>query len=265
MQVHDLNSARGKNAHIRALIEIIRGVGKPAFAVKLFALARDIVGADHVTAFCVAEPGTIRTVLAENDGTRPIARNVAECYVRRHWTCDPVQRMLSACKASASGTDHYFVVGMDAADVEHAEYRNDCYSSVDLDHRLSIAHVRGGTTMRVNFYRKRGRDFSRDEIGRISDIADLVVAAVWRHDEQARIPSDHASRYELFLQRLAGLLPALTERERQVCALSALGLTSEGIALRLSISINTVLTYRKRAYRRLSISSQNELMHRLML
>jgi DNA-binding CsgD family transcriptional regulator len=265
MQVHDLDSARGNNAHIRALTEIIRGVGKPAFAGDLFALARDMVGADHVTAFCVTKPGTIRTVLAENDGTRPIARNVAERYVRSHWTCDPVQRMLSACKASAPGTDRCFVVGMNAADVEHADYRNECYSSVDLDHRLSIAQVRGGATMRVNFYRKRGRDFSRDEIDRVSDIADLVVAVVWRHDEQAGIARDDASRYELFLRRLAGLLPALTERERQVCALSAIGLTSEGIALRLNIGINTVLTYRKRAYRRLSISSQNELMHRLML
>jgi DNA-binding CsgD family transcriptional regulator len=207
----------------------------------------------------------IRTVLAENDGTRPIARSVAERYVRHHWTCDPVQRMLTEHRPSRSGADHCLVVGMDATDVEHTDYRNECYSSVDLDHRLSIAHARGGAAMRVNFYRRRGRDFSQDEIGRISDIADLVLAAVWRHDEQVHVPTDEASREEMFLQRLAGLSPTLTLRERQVCALSALGLTSEGIALRLDIGLNTVQTYRKRAYRRLSISSQNELMHRLML
>lgn len=265
MQVHDLNSAQRNNAHIRAMTEVIREVGRPSFAGNLFALAHEMIGADHVTAFCVAGPGMIRTVLAENDGSRPIARAVAERYVRHHWTCDPVQKMLSGRKTLASGTGHCVVVGMDAADVEHTEYRNDCYSSVDLDHRLSIAHARGGATMRVNFYRKRGRDFSQDEVDRISDIADLVIAAVWRHDEQGHIPMDEASRQEWFLQRLAGLYPTLSERERQVCALSAIGLTSEGIALRLNIGLNTVLTYRKRAYRRLSISSQNELMHRLML
>jgi DNA-binding CsgD family transcriptional regulator len=264
MQVHDLNSARRANAHVRALTEIIGGVGKPSFAGNLFVLAHEMVGADHVTAFCAAGPGMIRTVLAENDGTVPIARSVAERYVRHHWTCDPVQRMLSG-RRSAAATNDCFVVGMDAADVEHADYRNDCYSSVDLDHRLSIAQAKGGATMRVNFYRRRGRDFTRDEIGRVSDVADLLLAAVWRHDEQQPAPTDDAGRHELFLQRLAGLSPALTERERQVCALSAIGLTSEGIALRLNIGINTVLTYRKRAYRRLSISSQNELMHQLML
>ena len=96
-------------------------------------------------------------------------------------------------------------------------------------------------------------------------MADLIVAAVWRHDEQGHMPTDVIGREQLFLQRLACLAPALTQRERQVCALSALGLTSEGISLKLDIGINTVLTYRKRAYRRLAISSLNELTLRLML
>ena len=36
-------------------------------------------------------------------------------------------------------------------------------------------------------------------------------------------------------------------------------MSSEAIALTLGISVNTVLTYRKRAYTRLGICSQNEL------
>jgi DNA-binding CsgD family transcriptional regulator len=42
------------------------------------------------------------------------------------------------------------------------------------------------------------------------------------------------------------------------------GMTPEAIALHLGISVNTVLTYRKRAYGRLKISCQNELL-RLIL
>ena len=52
----------------------------------------------------------------------------------------------------------------------------------------------------------------------------------------------------------------LSEREASVCTGIILGMTSEGIALDLGISVNTVRTYRKRAYARLMISSQNELM-----
>jgi DNA-binding CsgD family transcriptional regulator len=65
---------------------------------------------------------------------------------------------------------------------------------------------------------------------------------------------------EDFEERLLAIAPDLTTREREVCALIALGVSSEGIGLRLGISLNTVRTYRKRAYTRLRISSHNELL-----
>ncbi|MFL9894820.1 helix-turn-helix transcriptional regulator [Paraburkholderia strydomiana] len=51
----------------------------------------------------------------------------------------------------------------------------------------------------------------------------------------------------------------LTARERTVCLGILTGYTSEAIALNLGISINSVLTYRKRIYEKLRITSQNEL------
>ena len=63
------------------------------------------------------------------------------------------------------------------------------------------------------------------------------------------------------LRLVAGSLP---RRELQVCTLIASGTSSEGIALELGVSLNTVLTYRKRAYVRLGISSQNELLRLLL-
>ena len=53
--------------------------------------------------------------------------------------------------------------------------------------------------------------------------------------------------------------PQLSPREIEVCVRIMLGITSEGIGIDLGISRNTVLTYRKRAYARLNISSQNQL------
>jgi DNA-binding CsgD family transcriptional regulator len=49
-----------------------------------------------------------------------------------------------------------------------------------------------------------------------------------------------------------------------VLARALAGLTSAGIALDLRISLNTVLTYRKRAYGRLGVSSQAELFSRCL-
>ncbi len=74
------------------------------------------------------------------------------------------------------------MVDIDAADVEHTDYRDDCYSLGQLNHRLSIANVRDGKTMRINFYRRYvTSDFSPDEVGRVMGITNLLMAMVWRH------------------------------------------------------------------------------------
>ena len=57
----------------------------------------------------------------------------------------------------------------------------------------------------------------------------------------------------------ASAFATLTPRERVVCLGILTGYTSESIGINLSISVNSVLTYRKRLYEKLHISSQNEL------
>ncbi|MEM7283725.1 MAG: helix-turn-helix transcriptional regulator, partial [Pseudomonadota bacterium] len=68
-----------------------------------------------------------------------------------------------------------------------------------------------------------------------------------------------SSQIEDLEHRLAMINDGLTDRERQVCARIVLGMTSDGIAADLGVGSQTVLTYRKRAYARLDISSQNAL------
>jgi DNA-binding CsgD family transcriptional regulator len=52
----------------------------------------------------------------------------------------------------------------------------------------------------------------------------------------------------------------LPRREAEVCARILYGLSSVGIALDLTVSEETVKTYRKRAYQRLAIGSERELL-----
>ena len=59
-------------------------------------------------------------------------------------------------------------------------------------------------------------------------------------------------------------LNTLTRRERDVCIAILLELSSECIARELAISLNSVLTYRRRAYQRLYVTSQNELFAMVM-
>ena len=82
------------------------------------------------------------------------------------------------------------------------------------------------------------------------------------------VKNDAASEAMLprtFTNRLRLIAPNIPQREAEVCTAIMLGMTSEAIALKLGISVNTVLTYRKRAYNRLNISCQNELMRLILV
>jgi len=83
-----------------------------------------------------------------------------------------------------------------------------------------------------------------------------LVAGNWK---MFKGPSETASFCAALAARLHALDGRLTRRELDVLARILSGLTSEGIALDLRVSVNTVLTYRKRAYGRLGVSSQAEL------
>jgi DNA-binding CsgD family transcriptional regulator len=59
--------------------------------------------------------------------------------------------------------------------------------------------------------------------------------------------------------RFAARFAELTLRERQVCARAAIGMSVEATALDLDIAKTSVLTYRRRAYHRLRVSSHYQL------
>jgi DNA-binding CsgD family transcriptional regulator len=87
-----------------------------------------------------------------------------------------------------------------------------------------------------------------------------MSAAVARHFEPLAPPqgkSASQSLDELFATSEA--FKCLTGREKEVCLRILSGYSSEAISADLGVSIHSTLTYRRRAYDKLSISSQNEL------
>lgn len=261
MQVHALPSAGRQVAgpfrfHAPRLIELC---GTPRFEPALFQAAREAAQCEHVTAFAFTETMQPRVVLAANTSELPIARQVAQKYIHRYWQLDPVRRVETAGNGKAGN----LAIQIEAEDIEEKAYRQECYTTVGLRERLSLLSPRAGETLRLNFYRASGAGrFAPEEMGHILDASDLILSLLAKHDCIA-LPGapDIPRALERRLRLVAGSLP---RRELQVCTLIASGMSSEGIALELGVSLNTVLTYRKRAYARLGISSQNELLRLLL-
>lgn len=99
-------------------------------------------------------------------------------------------------------------------------------------------------------------------VARIRDLAQILISLTARHADLAeKKPNLTPALCSLpEIQDCISADTALSRREAEVCARVLYGMTSYGIALDLGIGKESVMTYRKRAYARLGIGSQRELL-----
>jgi DNA-binding CsgD family transcriptional regulator len=234
----------------RDLCRLVGQTGQPDFAERLFSAAVAATDCQHLTAFRQARGQPPRVLLAKNTGPSA-AWACAERYVAQHWHRDVANHA-----DIGVGDSGMAAIRTSDADIVDGGYRHDCYTSVRIVERFSIMAQDAEGTLRLNFYRDHAHGgFDATEREGLVDTAELLLALLRQHEGASRPAAP-----VLLRRRLREAMPALTDREMDVCAGIISGRTSEGIALTLGVSINTVRTYRKRAYARLGITSENELM-----
>jgi DNA-binding CsgD family transcriptional regulator len=256
LRIHAVSAPRSGSTIIDgAIAQLIEGVGDERFSTTLFKAIHDSIGCVHIGAFAFDQHNRPALMFAENTGSSPVAREAGERYVKRYWKMDPARN----CRVGTLPPQH--MIEITADDISYADYRHDCYTAINLRTRISVCEIRTYGMIRMNLYREA--DFGSAETSAIANSVGFLMPLLWRHGRKHFEPLQRwrESNFEALLRKLA---PSLSQREREVCALMAAGLTSERTALKLGVSLNTVLTYRKRAYFRLQISSQNELLRLLL-
>jgi DNA-binding CsgD family transcriptional regulator len=142
----------------------------------------------------------------------------------------------------------------------NTQYRKLFFEDAGIVDKFASAIWFKNTCFYVNFYRVANSGlYEPPQIERLRCSAPTICAAIARHFEPR---SDLAENPEPLLRRLfddAEPLRLLTPREKEVCVRILLGYSSEAISSHLDISVHSTHTYRRRAYQRLRISSQNEL------
>lgn len=241
------------------LPSVISSIGHPEFSASLFEAIHAVADAEYITVFVSGGQRKVKLLVAENSGKPGDCEKSAAIYLKRYWNYDPAN---NACSVN-SGDRGIWHLHITANDLPSTAYRSACYHALGLAERFSLIQGRGEKTMRVNLYYRNRPNGAKSSFDQITKYAPLLMAVIWRHYDFA-VSFDNTNAVNTFKSRLERVAPALTRRELEVCSLIAAGMTSEGIAIELGIGINTVLTYRKRAYARLEISSQNELMRFLM-
>jgi LuxR family transcriptional regulator, activator of tox operons len=261
MEVLSISDACRNYDPMRASLgRLIEVVGTPRFEDEIFAAARGAFNCEHISALSVADAASPRILMSATNGSMSIPHDVAEKYVIRYWDLDPANRTPSSVARNQS----FGLRIVAEEDITDEHYRHECYTAYRLIERVSIVRRSETNLYRLNFYAggRYGR-FVDSDINHIMGSADLLLALLVKHDATGFEMNEERTAAS-FRARLRLVSPKMPQREAEVCTAIMLGMTSDAIALKLGISVNTVLTYRKRAYGRLNISCQNELM-RLIL
>lgn len=173
--------------------------------------------------------------------------------------CHRVDPSLIALKQR--GPERPCVARMEIGDIKDRQYRH-CFELTHVHERLSFFSRHGSDLYQLSIFRGvRHHPFSALDLRQFSRLARLVLATASKHERVGREATGVPGPLDLeAIERHLEYLPArLSRRERQVCSRAAAGKTIEGTALDLNICKTSVITYRQRAYQKLGISRQNEL------
>lgn len=233
-------------ANLAASIDLVGALGTPDFARRLLDGLRAEVPADSWSAYRLgAQPALLMSASTE-----------AEDRTRACWSAylsGPHRHDRSLAAPTASGDAALRLCHAVASDMQ-PEHRARVYEAHGMAERVSVVRrEHDGSLLALNFYRHQGRrPYADAALQSLGEVATAVVALV---DKQLALrtpaPSPRA--------RLAARWPALTARELDVCERLLRGLSHDGVAADLGLSVTTVKTLRNRAFDRLGIHQRSQL------
>lgn len=245
------------------LIELLtRSLGTPACVrIMLDALNR-FATVDHCALFIRSRRNDLRLLATESRISRSNAASAAVHYMTEMYRYDSGEGAASVIREGGDESVHLRYRTRE--EVTNARYRSACYEHVGIEDRLTMSspYARGTETL-LNCYRdERTGRFNDTELEALTQVAPLFLAFAQAH-ARLTIPCDISiPRWREALDHVTGA--ALSSRELDVCSSLLSGRTLADTSQKLGISINTVITYSRRAYAKLGVGSLGELRNRLI-
>jgi DNA-binding CsgD family transcriptional regulator len=232
----------------------VLAIGRPAFPQTLIDTLRRVAGVGHCMVFSFAGERSASCLL--DVGNIAIGSALGLAYSEHFHLADPNREVILGRRTAVAPV----VLPAFAPRMYGDNYRKIFFDDSGIVDKFATAIWVDDTCFYVNFYRiaSQGR-FRRNQLERLARTAPTISAAVARHF-QRECPAEFGPLRGLeTLFATCEPLASLTVREKQVSLRILSGFSSEAISADLGIGLQSTLTYRKRAYDRLGISSQNEL------
>jgi DNA-binding CsgD family transcriptional regulator len=264
MRVQERNeAASGGVTRVHAgsfsLARIVDSLGTGSFEAQLLAFLNRASGADHCVVYRFKD-GEVRVLGAASlNGSNLALTNARRFAAEGYWLRDPA---LTEARRDA-GASSSQVQRVDPAQLTDPELREEFYERPQMREKVFISGERDGYLYGVSIFRSEGAGpFSESDLVALAESADFLVSCFAKHAGISLNRTSAAAEFGSIArieQRLAAWDRALSKREIQVCARILYGMLVEGIALDLGIKPESVVTYRKRAYQRLHLSSRHDL------
>ena len=264
-------SIAGSEDWLFRLNKTIAKLGRAEFEDSLFDLVNAVVRVDHCAVFINNQDGTTAHLFTKSKLDDDICRSLAKAYTERFHIRDPKVGALGAGPEKPGDTRMTLLPQTPDADYD-AGYKARFFTNTGLIDKVSSLLQTRQYTIYCSFYRLEasGR-FEPPEFEDLSRILPILTNLIFKHShllarlsglkEKENHPDPIITKVPMgrSLDVRNEVFAKLTDREQQVCFRILRGLTSEAISLDLKVAISTIHTYRKRAYAKLGISSQNEL------
>lgn len=251
------------NAH-HGLGTVVERIGAQSFDQAFMEYATSLCDAEHFALYAISEDDC--QVMGSGgpqggvhgDGT---AKRQAFLYsAGGFWRVDPALRPLWAGEPDCRP----ILAHMDVEEIDDAEMRQRVYGPHGVRERMVLSARSLRQTVVISFINTYRRGpFGIDRRQAVERMADNMIAMALKHVDLRKAADDASSALtslNVIEASLASSSPRLARREAEVCARILYGMTSLGIALDLGIGEESAMTYRKRAYSRLNIGSQRELL-----
>jgi DNA-binding CsgD family transcriptional regulator len=235
---------------------VIAAIGRSDFPQHLLTACRDLAGCDLASAFSWEPKRGPRLLFAA--GSMPdlpeFALSASRAYMETYWQRDTVVQ-----RSWVRGSNSSNLLRMSAADIRDPDYRHDCYQVARISERLTLFDT-DAPAVSVNGYRAVGRGPTTMQMARrLEDAGPTLIAALRRHTElMERKEQTVLSHSRNTLVRQARQW-GLSEREAEVAAGLVTGQSQAAIAKASGLALNSVITYRRRAYQKLKVADRLEL------
>jgi DNA-binding CsgD family transcriptional regulator len=255
-----VDSTQLKDSDNAGLFGLIAAIGDDRFGRELLSFLYTMCGAEHCAIFHFTSDQPTEIASASLDRTDLARRQISLYLDREYWRFDPgaaeARRMI--------GQESSCLIRQDISDLPNYNFRDVVYGRAHIRERLLLCRSGKNSAIGLSILRPERRgSFTGTDIQKLSNTRDCLLAILAKHTDlitrRGRLTRMLTSLDDI-QACIVGPPNDLAPREAQVCARILYGVSSLGIALDLGIGQETVMTYRKRAYQRLGIATQRELL-----